>query len=82
MRGIGGETRRKETTWQIRNGWENNVEMLFQDMDMDCIGLVRGMGTSDRPFDGSGECSSSIKCKEFPGFVRNGFLFKDSSVWS
>jgi len=42
-----------------------------------------GMGTSDRPFDDSGERSSSIKCREFPGLVRNDFLFKkDSSAWS
>jgi hypothetical protein len=40
MQGIGGETRRKETTWQTRNGWDNNVEMHLQDMDMDWIGLA------------------------------------------
>ena len=31
-------------------------------------GLVwLGMGTSDRPCDGSCECSVAIKCREFPG---------------
>jgi hypothetical protein len=31
-------------------------------------GLVwLGMGASDRPCDGRGERSSSIKCREFPG---------------
>lgn len=40
MQGIGGESRRKETTWQIRSGWENKVEMLLQEMDMDWIGLA------------------------------------------
>jgi len=44
IQGLGGETWGKETTWNTRRRWEDNIQMYLQEVgcgDMDWIDLAQ-----------------------------------------